>query len=65
MDRIKEILDKMCQLSPRFAIEPIDDFQETQEELDSSEQQDEDVFVSSDELAEQMAQGRKPDSELD
>ena len=35
MDRIKEILDKMCQLAPNYSVEPIDDIEET---LDGSDE---------------------------
>jgi hypothetical protein len=36
MDRLKEILDKMCQLAPNYSVEPIDDIDETIEEADEN-----------------------------
>lgn len=37
MDRIKEILDKMCQLAPNYAVEPIEDIDEAIEEAEEDE----------------------------
>lgn len=34
MDRLKEILDKMCHLAPNYSVEPIDDIDETIEEAE-------------------------------
>lgn len=45
MDRIKEILDKMCQLAPNYSIEPIDDIEKSLDDGEEDGELHEDEYV--------------------
>ena len=54
MNRLKEILDKMCQLAPNYGVEPIDDIEESiDEEGDDGEYQDEEGVENALEIIEE------------
>ena len=74
IDRLVEILDKMVQLSPNYAVEPVDgieDAMDCDEELESSdseleepeswglEEQGEDIYISGEELKQEMLEERE------